>query len=87
MLTIKQQSIEHIESQQHTYPRENFNHFVVLCFQFRKWLVGDPWVAQWFSGGVILETEDQVPHRDPCMEPASPSTCVSASLSVSLMNK
>ena len=50
----------------------------------------------WLSGltlpsaqGVILETRDQGPHRAPCMEPASPSPCVSASLtlSVSLMNK
>ena len=32
--------------------------------------------------GVILETQDRVPHRAPCMEPASPSACVSASLSV-----
>ena len=39
--------------------------------------------------GVILESWNQVPHRAPCMEPASPSACVSASLSlsVSLMNK
>ena len=35
--------------------------------------------------GMILETQDQVPRRAPCMEPASPSACVS--LSVSLMNK
>ena len=49
---------------------------------------------QWLSGlappsaqGVILETQDQVPRRAPCVEPASPSACVSASLSVSLMNK
>ena len=34
--------------------------------------------------GVILETQDWVPHRAPCMEPASPSACVSASLSVCL---
>ena len=33
--------------------------------------------------GVILEPQDQVPHRAPCREPASPSTCVSASLSLS----
>ena len=33
--------------------------------------------------GVILETQDQVPHEDPCMKPASPSACVSASLCVS----
>ena len=39
--------------------------------------------------GVILESWDQVPQQAPCMEPASPSACVSASLSlsVSLMNK
>ena len=38
--------------------------------------------------GVILESRDQVPHRALCMEPASPpSSCVSASLCVSLMNK
>ena len=30
--------------------------------------------------GVILETWDRVPRRAPCMEPASPSACVSASL-------
>ena len=36
--------------------------------------------------GVILESRDRLPHQAPCMEPASPSACVSASLSVSLMN-
>ena len=30
--------------------------------------------------GVILETGDRVPHWAPCMEPVSPSACVSASL-------
>ena len=29
--------------------------------------------------GVILGLRDQVPHGSPCMEPASPSACVSAS--------
>ena len=33
--------------------------------------------------GVILETWDRVPCQAPCMEPASPSACVSASLCVS----
>ena len=33
--------------------------------------------------GVTLESGDRVPRRAPCMEPASPSACVS----VSLMNK
>ena len=37
-----------------------------------------PWAQ-----GVILRSPDQVPHRAPCMEPASPSACVSASLCVS----
>ena len=37
--------------------------------------------------GIILETRDRVPRRAPCTEPASPSACVSASLSGSLMNK
>lgn len=39
---------------------------------------------QWLSGlvpptaqGVILETQDRVPHRAPFMEPASPSASVS----------
>ena len=49
----------------------------------------------WLSGlvppsaqGVILETQDRVPRWAPCMGPASPSACVSASLlSVSLMNE
>ena len=43
------------------------------------WLIGlGPPAAQ----GVILETRDQVPHWAPCMEPASPSACVSASCSL-----
>ena len=50
----------------------------------------------WLSGlvppsaqGLILETWDQVPRQAACMEPVSPSACVSASLSLcmSLMNK
>ena len=35
--------------------------------------------------GVIPQSPDRVPHRAPCMEPASPSAYISASLS--LMNK
>ena len=34
--------------------------------------------------GGIPESWDQVPHRAPCTEPASPSAYVSASLSLSL---
>ena len=37
--------------------------------------------------GVILGSRDRVPHQASCIEPASPSACVSGSLSVSLMNK
>ena len=36
---------------------------------------------------MILGSWDRVPHLAPQEEPASPSACVSASLSVSLMNK
>ena len=43
----------------------------------------------WLSGlvppsaqGVILKTQDRVPCQAPCMEPASPSACVSVSLSL-----
>ena len=46
---------------------------------------------QWRSGlalpaaqGVILETLDRVPCQALCMMPASPSACVSASLSLSV---
>ena len=33
--------------------------------------------------GTILESQDRVLHWAPCREPASPSVCVSASLSLS----
>ena len=46
---------------------------------------------QWLSSlapplaqGVILESWDRVPHWAPRMEPASPSACVSTSLSLCL---
>ena len=35
--------------------------------------------------GVALESQDQVPHRAPCMKPASAPACVSASLCVYLL--
>ena len=57
----------------------------------RNTALGQLW---WLSGlalpsaqGMILETLDQVSHQAPCMEPASPSACVSASHFVSLTNK
>ena len=37
--------------------------------------------------GIIRGSCDQVPHRAPCEEPASPPACVSTSVSVCLMNK
>ena len=37
--------------------------------------------------GLILESQDWVPHRDLHREPASPSAYVSASVCVSLMSK
>ena len=62
-----------------------------MVVPLRNWTKGQP---QWRSGlappaawGVILGSRDQVLHRAPCMEPASPSACVSASLCMSLMNK
>ena len=41
-----------------------------------------PWTQ-----GVTPGSQDRIPRRAPCMEPASPSAWVSASLSVSLMNE
>ena len=43
--------------------------------------------ASAFSPGVTPGSWDRVPYRAPCMEPASPSAWVSASLSLCLMNK
>ena len=34
--------------------------------------------------GMILGSQDQIPHQAPCMEPASPSACISLSLSFCL---
>ena len=42
-------------------------------------LVGSAFWRLSSAQGVILETQDRVPCRAPCMEPASPSACVSAS--------
>ena len=44
------------------------------------WLRG---LASPSAQGLILESRDRVPRRAPCMEPASPSACVSVSLCVS----
>ena len=45
------------------------------------WLSG---LAPVFGPGRGQEFQDRVPHRAPCLEPASPSACVSASLSLSV---
>ena len=57
----------------------------------KEWALGQP---GWLSGSappsaqvVILETRDRVTHQAPCMEPASPSACVSASLSLSVSHE
>ena len=50
----------------------------------RGWLSG---LAPPTAQGVILETRDRVRRRAPCMEPASPSACASASLSLSLSHE
>ena len=57
-------------------------------FCFKTGTAGQP---GWLSGlappwaqGRILDFLDQVPHQTPCVEPASPSACVSASLCVCL---
>ena len=37
--------------------------------------------------GMILESQDQVPRWALCMEPASPSVCVSAAISLCLSHE
>ena len=37
--------------------------------------------------GMILESWDRVPHQASCMEPASPSAYISASLSLSVSHE
>ena len=65
--------------------------FITVKPDFLKNHTGQP---GWLSGlappsaqGVILETRDRVPYWSPCVEPASPSACVFASLSLSQINK
>ena len=44
------------------------------------------WLSGWapaFGSGCDPQSKDRVPHQAPCMEPASPSAYVSASLCVS----
>ena len=70
----------------------SMSQLIPICLRFKKQVRhGEP---RWLSGlvlpsaqGLILETWDQVPHQAACMETASPSACVSASLSLSLSLK
>ena len=77
-----------------------YSRVTVLLFSFeqlllvaRKWPAGQPGglsgLAPPSAQDLILETRDRVPRQAPCLDPASPSACVSASLSLSvcLMNK
>ena len=52
------------------------------CFIAIKVCIRAAHMALPSAQGVILETWDRV-HQAPCMESASPSACISASLSVS----
>ena len=55
--------------------------FKIMHLEIPGWLSG---LAPPSAHGVILESWGWVPHQAPCMEPASPSACVSASLCVCL---
>ena len=82
-------------------PRSNLTPIILLTVLHVLWcLAAEKFPGMGRLGGsavehlpsapcVILETQDRVPHQAPSMEPASPSACVSASLSlsVSLVNK
>ena len=63
--------------------------YMFEMFYKKKLTLGSPsGSAVWClpsAQGLILETWDWVPRQAPCVEPASPFACVSASLS--LMNK
>ena len=74
-----------------TFPYVHGHHSAVMLMFHLRHYFGQ---AKWLSGlappsaqGMILESWDRVPRQAPCMEPASPSACVYASLCVSLMNK
>ena len=57
---------------------------IYLKFCFKGQPRGLSGLAPPSAQGVILGTRDQVLHQAPRMEPASPSACVSAPLSVCL---
>ena len=62
-------------------------HFISLNKIFRGSLGGSAVWCLPLVQGAILEFQDRVPHRAPGMEPASPSSCVSASLSLYVYHK
>ena len=64
-----------------------FSKVLIFVNLFKKYKLWDAWVAQGLSlpsaQVIIPESWNRVPHWAPCREPASPSACVTASLSVS----
>ena len=63
------------------------NHFIIILYilnicSYGGSLGGSAVSRLPLAQGAILESRDRVPHQAPCMEPASPSACVSASLSL-----
>uniref|UniRef100_A0A8C0PKW3 Ubiquitin-like domain-containing protein n=1 Tax=Canis lupus familiaris TaxID=9615 RepID=A0A8C0PKW3_CANLF len=79
-------------AQQDAKAEENKKEPLCRQKQHRKVMVNFIGQPGWLSSlvppstqGLIVETGDRVPHWATCMEPASPSACVSASLSLSLL--
>ena len=73
-----------------TFTKKEVDLYVLTVKDIHSILLNDDAICLLFTYGpcpsvqdMILETQDQVPHRAPCMETAYPSACVSASLSVS----
>ena len=64
----------------------SLEYFQIHYFSLKIIVVGSlGGAAVWrlpLAQGVILEARDRIPRRAPCMGPASPSACVSASLSL-----
>ena len=81
-------TFEKNEEVQHVLIRK-YPTILTLKSKMKGHLGGSAFQCLPWAWGVILESLDRVPHRAPCMEPASPSACVSASLplSLSLINK
>ena len=56
----------------------------ILKTKIEGCLGGSAWLGACLHSGHDTAIQDQVLHPAPCMEPASPSACVSASLSMSI---